>query len=239
MQGRSLWSPLPIDLTPDQIYRDPQMTEKLDLKQGREVYLIGLTGNIACGKSAVVEMLRQHGAYVIDADRVVHRLMEPGGSIYSPVVETFGPGILAEQNNNQLPAIDRRKLGAIVFADPLQLRRLEEISHPRVRIEIKRLIRETVADIIVLDAIKLLENGLDQAGDAVWVVTCPLEVQLERLMRRNNFSRQEALLRIEAQPSQALKIARANVIIDNGGDLMETECQVAAAWQQILKLKNQ
>lgn len=211
------------------------MSEKLDLKQGREVYLIGLTGNIACGKSAVVEMLRQRGAFVIDADRVVHSLMEPGGTIYGPVVEAFGPAILAEPAKDAPPAIDRRKLGALVFADPAQLRRLEAISHPRVRVEITRLIREATAPVIVLDAIKLLENGLDKAGDAVWVVTCPPEVQLERLMRRNNFSREEARLRINAQPPQEEKVARADVVIDNGGDLANTERQVEAAWQKIFK----
>ncbi|HEX2914442.1 MAG TPA: dephospho-CoA kinase [Chloroflexia bacterium] len=214
---------------------------QLDLKQGRAVYLIGLTGNIACGKSAVVNMLRQRGAFVIDADRVVHTLMEPGGTIYTPVVEVFGQNILAEAGPDGQPSgqpsgqrpIDRRKLGAIVFADPQQLRRLEEISHPRVRVEITRLIRESSAAVIVLDAIKLLENGLDQAADAVWVVTCPPEAQLERLMRRNNFSREEALLRINAQPPQAEKVARASVVIDNGGSLAETERQVEVAWQQI------
>jgi dephospho-CoA kinase len=210
------------------------MTEqpKLDLKLGRAIYLIGLTGNIACGKSAVVEMLRKHGAFVIDADKVVHKLMEPGGTIYAPVVEHFGRDILAETDEAQ-PPIDRRKLGAIVFADPLQLRRLEEISHPRVRIETLRLIASAEAKVIVIDAIKLLENGLDKAADAVWVVICPPEIQLQRLMGRNSFSREEAELRIAAQPPQAEKVARANVVIDNGGTLAETERQVDDHWQKI------
>jgi dephospho-CoA kinase len=205
---------------------------KLDLKQGRDIYLIGLTGNIACGKSAVVEMLRKRGAFVIDADKVVHKLMEPGGTIYTPVIEHFGREILAETGEPQ-PPIDRRKLGAIVFADPVQLRRLEEISHPRVRVETLRLIAQAEAKVIVIDAIKLLENGLDKAADAVWVVTCPPEIQLQRLMGRNNFSREEAELRIAAQPPQAEKVARANVVIDNGGTLAETEGQVDEHWRQI------
>ncbi len=207
--------------------------EKLDFKQGRKVYLIGLTGNIACGKSAVSEILRQHGAFTIDADKVVHSLMQPGGTIYGPVVEAFGTEILGEAPTSEAPAIDRRKLGEIVFADPVQLRRLEEISHPRVRVEILRLISEATAPVIVLDAIKLLENGLDQATDSVWVVTCPPEIQLARLMHRNNFSLEEAHLRMQAQPPQAEKIARANVVIDNGGDLSETVRQVEQAWRQI------
>jgi dephospho-CoA kinase len=207
--------------------------EKLDLKQGREIYLVGLTGNIACGKSVVVEMLRKRGATIIDADRVVHGLMEPGGTIYGPVVEAFGETILTEPDRQGQRAINRRKLGAIVFADPAELARLEAISHPRVRVEILRQVREAPSKVVVLDAIKLLENGLGQAADAVWVVTCPPEVQLERLMRRNNFSREEALLRIQAQPPQAEKVARADLVIDNGGELGATEEQVQAAWEKI------
>ncbi len=203
------------------------------MKQGRAVYLIGLTGNIACGKSAVVGMLRERGAWTIDADRVVHALMEPGGTIYGPVVATFGEQVLAGPDAEGRRAIDRRKLGEIVFGNPAELRRLEEISHPRVRVEIVRQIREAEAPVIVLDAIKLLENGLDKAADAVWVVTCDPQQQLERLMRRNNFSQEEALLRIQAQPPQELKVARADVVIGNEGDLAATEQQVEAAWQRL------
>jgi dephospho-CoA kinase len=206
---------------------------KLDLKQGKQVYIIGLTGNIACGKSAVLEMLRKPGADVIDADRVVHKLMEPGGTIYGPVVEAFGEEILAEPDAQGVRAIDRRKLGALVFANPEQLRRLEQISHPRVRVDLLRQIQAGTAPVLVLDAIKLLEGGLADAADAIWVVTCPPEVQLERLMKRNNFSREEALLRMQAQPPQEEKVARATVVIDNGGTLAETGRQVQAAWEQI------
>lgn len=206
---------------------------KINLKQGRKIYLIGLTGNIACGKSAVVEMLRQRGATIIDADKVVHVLMEPGGTIYGPVVEAFGESILAEPDQEGKRAIDRRKLGAIVFANPAELARLEGISHPRVRTEILRQIQAASTGVVVLDAIKLLENGLNTGCDAVWVVTCPPEIQLERLMLRNNFSREEALLRIQAQPPQSEKVAQADVVIDNGGSLEETEEQVEAAWQKI------
>lgn len=207
--------------------------EKLDLKQGRDFYLLGLTGNIACGKSVVVEMLRRRGATVIDADKVVHVLMEPGGTIYGPVIEAFGEGVLAAPDQTGQRAIDRRKLGAIVFAEPAELVRLEGISHPRVRVEILRQIAAATAGVVVLDAIKLLENRLNTGCDAVWVVTCPPETQLERLMRRNNFSRGEALLRIQAQPPQPEKIAQADLVIDNGGTLAATEAQVEVAWLKI------
>src|SRR6478672_956949 len=93
------------------------------------VYIIGLTGNIACGKSTVLDLLRQHGAQVLDADRVTHELQAPGQPVYHAIVDQFGPSILSA------PAgpIDRRALGAIVFADPAALRRLEQIVHPAVR----------------------------------------------------------------------------------------------------------
>ncbi|MEI6043551.1 MAG: dephospho-CoA kinase [Chloroflexota bacterium] len=206
---------------------------KLELKKGKLVYLIGLTGNIACGKSAVLELLAQRGAQVIDADRVVHRLMEPGGTIYGLVVEQFGEDILGETDTQGKRVIDRRKLGAIVFTDPLQLRRLEEISHPLVRVDLLRQIQEATASVVVLDAVKLIESGLASGCDALWVVTCQPEIQLERLMQRNNFSQEEALLRIQAQPPQAEKVALASVVIDNGGNLKETEQQVQDAWEKI------
>jgi dephospho-CoA kinase len=203
-----------------------------DLKQGKDLYLIGLTGNIACGKSAVVAMLQKRGAHTIDADKAIHRIMQPDGTAYAPIINRFGREILAVEANEPYP-IDRRKLGTIVFADPAALRDLEQISHPLVRIEILQEIAEAPSRIVILDAIKLIENGLADASDSVWVVTCDPEIQLERLMRRNNFSHDEALLRINAQPPQSEKIARANVVVDNSGTLEETEKHVEAGWQQI------
>jgi len=205
---------------------------KLDLKQGKDIYLIGLTGNIACGKSAVLKMLAEQGAAVIDADSAIHRIMQPSGSAYAPIIAHFGETILAENHSDPRP-IDRHKLGAIVFPNPDELKALEAISHPLVRVEILRQIAEADRPIVVLDAIKLIENGLADASDSVWVVTCPPKVQLERLTKRNNFSEEEALTRIKAQPAQAEKVARADVVIDNGGSLTETEAQVAAAWERI------
>ncbi len=205
---------------------------KLDLKQGKKIYLIGLTGNIACGKSAVVRMLSERGATPIDADTAIHRIMMPDGTAYAPIIARFGEDILAKDQPAPYP-IDRRKLGAIVFADPVALRELEQISHPLVRVEILNQLNAAPTPVVVLDAIKLLENGLAEGCDAVWVVTCTPEVQLERLMSRNNFSREEALLRINAQPPQAEKIARATVVIDNSNSLAETEQQVEKGWRAI------
>ncbi|MEI7554631.1 dephospho-CoA kinase [Candidatus Chlorohelix sp.] len=204
-----------------------------DLRQGRtDIYLIGITGNIACGKSAALEMLRRRGAYNVDADTAVHRIMAPSGSAYAPIVAHFGKEILQADAPNPAP-IDRRKLGAIVFANPQALRELEQLTHPLVRIEILRQLVEATSHIVVIDAIKLLESGLADNCDTIWVVTCASEIQLERLMRRNNFSVEEARLRINAQPPQSEKIARAAVVIDNSGTLEETERQVEEAWRKI------
>jgi dephospho-CoA kinase len=213
---------------------------KPDLKQGKQVYLIGLTGNIACGKSTVLRFLQAQGAYTIDADTISHRLMQVGGSAYAPVLAAFGEDILAEANQDgtfQPRPIDRRKLGAIVFGDAERLRQLELIVHPLVRIDMLDQIARADSQVIVVDAIKLLENRLDASCDSIWVVTCDPNIQLERLMQRNQFSREEALLRIEAQAPQAEKVARATVVIDNSGSLANTQAQVEIAWHELTFFK--
>jgi dephospho-CoA kinase len=214
------------------------------------VYIIGLTGNIACGKSTVLELLREHGAHVLDADRVTHELQAPGQPVYHAIVAEFGAGILSAPGG----PIDRRALGAIVFADPAALRRLEQIVHPAVRERIMSWL-ESVGDggqaqrrgelrmgvgaphppIAVIDAIKLLEGGWKQICDAVWVVTCPPEQQLARLISTRGMREDEARARIAAQPPQADKVAQADVVIDNSGSLEATRRQVEAAWQALLR----
>jgi dephospho-CoA kinase len=213
------------------------------------IYLIGLTGNIACGKSTVVAMLRGLGAHVIDADRVTHELQQPGAPVYAQIVAAFGAGILAEPGG----PIDRRALGAVVFADPAALRRLEQIVHPAVHDRILAWLdslkdeggrrEDEIApnlhpssfilhpsQVAVIDAIKLLEAGWKPVCDAVWVVTCAPEQQLARLMATRGMSEAEARTRIAAQPPQAEKVAQADVVIDNSGTLAETRRQVEAAW---------
>lgn len=189
------------------------------------MYIIGLTGNIATGKSTVGRMLSDLGASYIDADVIAHEVMATNGAAFPGVVAAFGPGIL-----DSIGAIDRRRLGAIVFADAALLRQLEEIVHPAVSARISEAISAAGGDVVVLDAIKLLESGLGGLCDAVWVVTCPLQQQLDRLARTRGMSRQEALLRINAQPPQEEKARRADVLIDNGGSLARTRRQVKAAW---------
>lgn len=194
-------------------------------------YLIGLTGNIACGKSVVLTLLAERGAATIDADRVVHTLMEPGEPVWAAIREAFGPAISDGQGR-----IDRRALGAIVFGDPAQLARLEGLTHPAVRAWIVARLTEMVREgyrVAVVDAIKLYEGGLAERCDETWVVTCDPAQQLARLMARNGFSEAEARQRIAAQPPQAEKIARADVVIDNSGTLEATRAQVDAAWARL------
>jgi len=189
-------------------------------------YLLGLTGNIACGKSTVLRQLRQLGAFVIDADQFIHSILRKEGPAYRPVVSEFGPGILREDGE-----IDRRALGAIVFSEPDKLKKLEEIEHPIVRQVIDEEIAHAPKPVVALDAIKLIESGWADKCDAVWVVTCRRDQQLARLMSTRGYSREEADARIDAQSPQQAKIERADVVIDNSGTLEQTEEQVLAAWK--------
>jgi dephospho-CoA kinase len=187
-------------------------------------YRIGLTGNIACGKSTVGRLLVERGAEYVDADRLVHALMEPGTPEYGQIVERFGAAVVAADGR-----IDRPKLGGIVFADPAALRDLEAILHPGVRAEVHRRLAASTAAIFVVDAIKLLEGGLAREMDAVWVVTCPRAEQVRRLMVERGLSEEQAEVRISAQTSQEEKVRQATVVISNGGTLADTVRQVEAA----------
>jgi dephospho-CoA kinase len=192
------------------------------------LYLIGLTGNIATGKSTVGGMLAKLGARVIDADAIAHEVTAKGQPAWFSIVAEFGEGILRPDGE-----IDRLRLGALVFADPAALRRLEAIVHPAVLERIAELLAQAAEPVVVLDAIKLIESGVADLCDAVWVVTCSPEQQLARLRRTRGMSEAEARQRMAAQPPQAEKIARADVVIDNNGSLAATRRQVAQAWARI------
>jgi len=193
----------------------------------KDKYVIGLTGNIAMGKSLVRRMLEHLGAYTIDADGLAHQIMAPGAPAYKPVVLTFGQWILDADRR-----IDRAKLGAVVFSHPEALRRLEALTHPIIGRAIDILIRRARHKVIVVEAIKLLEGPLADQVDAIWVVDASEEKQLERLTRRG-LSRLEAMKRVQVQNPQADKLARAHVVISNSGTPEETWEQVRKAWSQI------
>ncbi len=191
-------------------------------------YVIGLTGNIATGKSTVARMLRELGATIIDADRVAHEVMRAGTPVHRAVVEAFGSQILCTDGE-----IDRARLGEIVFSDPQALARLEAIVHPAVLEEVARRIAAAPTPVVVVEAIKLIESGMAEAFDALWVTTCPAEERVRRLMADRGLSRQEAEQRVRAQPPQEAKIARADVVISTDGSLEETRAQVEAAWRAL------
>lgn len=201
------------------------------------LYLIGLTGNIGCGKSTVSEMLVEQGAVVNDADQVTRQVMLPFQPAYHAIVEAFGTTILAEPDG----PIDRRALGRIVFADPAALQRLEAIVHPATRRTNEAWLAEhdkqaqaaNTRRIAVIDAIKLIESGYPAICDAVWVVVCDEREQVRRLVESRGMTSEDARQRIAAQPPQHEKTAVADVIIDNSGTLAATQVQVLAALQAI------
>src|SRR5512141_2921346 len=191
-------------------------------------YLIGLTGNIATGKSTVARMLSDLGATVIDADALVHDLQRSGTPTYDAIVAAFGRSIL-----DRAGEIDRKALGAIVFANSDRLRVLESILHPAVAIESQRRIAAASTHVVVYEAIKLIEAGRAEMCDALWVVTARSEVQLQRLMRDRHMSEDEARQCVEGQPPHSEKIKSATVVIDNSGTREDTRQQVAAAFRAI------
>lgn len=195
-------------------------------------YVIGLTGNIATGKSAVRRMLEHLGAYTIDADALSHRAIAKGAPGYKPVVETFGKWILDENEE-----IDRSRLGDLVFRDPGAMTKLEGIVHPLVRQAVDVLIKRASQSVIVIEAIKLLEGELRQWCDSVWVSYAPQEVQIERLKRKRGLSQEEALQRVGAQAPQDDKVAAANIVIRNIGSYDDLWKQVTAAWQRSVPSK--
>lgn len=191
-------------------------------------YVIGLTGNIATGKSVVRQMLQHLEAYTIDADSLSHRAMAPGAPAYKPVIDTFGQFILDGEKN-----IDRNLLGTIVFSRPDALAKLEAIVHPVVAQAIGTLISRAPQRVVVIEAIKLLEGDLASAVDEVWVVDSSPETQYKRLIGPRKMSEAEAKQRIMAQGPQADKLAKANVVIKNDGNVEETWKQVQAAFANI------
>ncbi|HEY3993012.1 MAG TPA: dephospho-CoA kinase, partial [Ktedonobacteraceae bacterium] len=194
--------------------------------------ILGITGNIACGKSAVGQMLIDLGVEkYIDADALVHQLYLSGQPIASRVAEIFGAGVMADDGS-----VDRKALGALVFQDATALRRLEEIVHPAVgQAMLAALSSVSPGGIAVIDAVKLLEGGSGAFCQSKWLITCPEQQELERLMARNGLSEAEARARLQSQPSVERRLALVDEVIDNGGSLAETRRQVEAAFQRFLE----
>jgi len=195
------------------------------------VVVVGLTGGIATGKSTVAAMFAARGAAVVDADRIAHALQEPGQPCHHQIVEAFGTEILDGAGR-----IDRRRLGARVFADPAAKRQLEAMMHPAIRAACENEIRAAEASVravCLVDAALILEAGQQDRFDAIVLVAAPEAVQVDRLVRTRGLTEAEARRRIQSQWTTAAKAALADFVIDNSGDLAATEAQVARVYSAL------
>jgi len=193
---------------------------------------IGLTGSIAVGKSFVLEVLRELGARTIDADKIARECVEPGTPGLSAVVKEFGDGVLSADGS-----LDRAKVGTIIFSDEAKRQRLNSVLHPFIIARQDEIMRqwdgETPNAIAVIDAALMIESGGYKRFDKLIVVHCRPEIQIQRLMKRNNFSREEAELRVKSQMSQEEKQKYADYLIDTSGDFAATRRQIEAVWQTL------
>ncbi|MER6095588.1 dephospho-CoA kinase [Streptomyces sp. NPDC001728] len=190
---------------------------------------VGLTGGIGAGKSEVSRLLVSYGAVLIDADRIAREVVEPGTPGLAAVVEAFGDGVLTGEG-----ALDRPKLGSIVFADPDRLATLNAIVHPLVGARSAELEgRAGSGDVVVHDVPLLAENGLAPLYDLVVVVDASPETQLDRLVRLRGMAESEARNRMAAQVTRARRLEVADVVIDNDGPLDALEPQVRKVWEEL------
>lgn len=193
-------------------------------------FIIGLTGGIASGKSTVSKMFQKRGIPVVDADQIAREVVETGKEPYEKIVEAFGRKILNEDGS-----INREKLGSIVFQQKSKRELLNSIVHPAVRKEMKKKQEQFVmqgAKAVVLDIPLLFESDLTHLVDKIIVVYVNENTQLQRLMKRNHLSKEEALARINAQMPLKEKIKMADEVIDNEGDFNDTERQLEKILQK-------
>ena len=196
------------------------------------MYIVGITGGIASGKSTVARQLRSLGMVVIDADELARKVVEPGQPAWQDIVDNFGPQYLKEDQT-----IDRLRLGKFVFSNPEHLKKLNSVTHPHIMNEFKNRIKEigttNPQGIIGLEVPLLYETNMDKMCDQVWVVWVDYETQLERLMARDGIDREDAEKRIAAQMSLDEKARLAQVVIDNRYSLEHTQQQVARYFNEI------
>lgn len=195
------------------------------------MFVIGLTGGIACGKSTVAAILRDLGARVVDADEVAREVMAPGSPVLARVAERFGRQVLRGDGS-----LDRQRLAEIVFRDRQALADLNAITHPPILEVIRGRIEEARRQgvgVLVVDAPLLLEAGMQGMVDEVWVVTCTRDQQIERLCRRTGLSPREAEARMRAQMPPEEKARRADRVIPNAGTLAQLRAEVERHWQDL------
>lgn len=198
---------------------------------------VGLTGGIASGKTTVGEMFRGLGARLVDSDRITHELLAPGQAVHDAVVGEFGPSVVDREGR-----IDRRALGAIVFADPSRREVLNRLVHPAVAERqdafLARAAREDPGGVAIVDAALMIETGSYRRYDRVIVVSCPVEEQRHRL-RARGLGDAQIEGRLAAQMPLEQKVRVADFVIDNSGDLASTRARVAQVWTELVRLASE
>jgi dephospho-CoA kinase len=196
--------------------------------------LVGLTGGIATGKSAVSTMFAHLGAKVVDADLLAREVVMPGQAALAEIAREFGPEVLAADGS-----LDRKRVGAIVFGDSQKRKRLEEITHPAIRVRQQRILsvyeEEAFEGIVIWDAALLIESSGAKGMDRVVVVITDPDTELSRLMARDGFSEEDARRRIASQMPLAEKVKVADYVIDNSGSRNETERLVREVYRALTR----
>lgn len=197
------------------------------------VLVVGLTGGIGSGKSSVSARLSERGAVVVDADLIAREVVEPGGPAYQPVVDRFGPGVVAPDGR-----IDRPALANVAFSDPDALADLNAITHPAVgAVIVERLAAEADTDHVVVLDVPLLVESARRDSAAVIVVDCPEEAALERLVAQRGISEDDVRRRMAAQASREERLARADFVVDNSGSRRHLDAEVDRLWAWLQHLQ--
>jgi len=203
------------------------------MSASRRFLLVGLTGGIATGKSTVSEMLRRLGCEIIDADRLARDVVEPEQPAWKQIVAEFGPGVVTADGS-----LDRKKLGAIVFADPERRRRLEAITHPAIRARLLARLDELAArgfaGVVVFDAAVMIESGNYKNMDRLVVVVTDDATQAARLQERDGTDEVEGRRKIASQMPLAEKAKLADYVIDNSGDREATAAEVRRVFAALM-----
>ena len=190
--------------------------------------VIGLTGGIGTGKTQVSEILEKLGAVIISADTLGHEVYRPQSEGWREVVAAFGEEILTPEGD-----IDRRKLGPVVFGDPAALKKLNDITHPRIHELAKEKIQgvaESGGDVAVLEAALLIEAKWTPLVDEVWVITTPEQEVVRRIQARNGLDEEAVRARISSQMPQDERVTHADAVIENAGDLQELRDRIKELW---------
>ena len=197
--------------------------------------LVGLTGGMGSGKTTVGKLFQSLGAYVLDADEICRSLVEPEKPAWREIIDLLGNGILRDDQT-----LDRRKIADIVFNDPKKKKALEAILHPRVMEEEQAIYKDIVKDdpgaLVIIDAALLIESENYRKVDKVIVIACDEETQLDRIMAKNTFSREDAQRRLQQQMPLEEKIKFADYVIHNDSGLSELEEKVEALFHQLKQL---